>query len=179
MFSKATSLGLSAAGLGGELDLDLFNQKKGPMHIGVKAQSIDLSELPGVRETINLPITGTFEMSMDLASRPDYADADGTLSFKCKNCVLGDSRTPLKVEGNPLLSGGSPCPGCDSARYKSRSRRCRKGRRQAAGSRGEIARRRPGARAEIQLHDPLPMSALAFAALPSGDTFLKARTSCS
>ena len=65
-------------------------------------------------------------------------DADGTLSFKCKSCVLGDGKTPLKVEGNPLLSGGLTLPKVRLGDLVGRVVD-RKGRRQAAGGRGEVA----------------------------------------
>ena len=174
MFSKATSLGISAVGLGGDLDLDLFNQKKGPMHVGVKAQSIDLSELPGVRETINLPITGTFEMSMDLSSKTGrYADADGTLSFKCKNCVLGDGKTPLKVEGNPLLSGGLTLPKVRLGDLVGRVV-IEKGVAKLQGVEAKSPDGDLALEGEIQLHDPLPMSTLAlYLRFRLSDTFLK------
>jgi len=174
MFSKATSLGISAAGLGGDLDLDLFNQKKGPMHVGVKAQSIDLSELPGVRETINLPITGTFEMSMDVSSKTGrYADADGTLSFKCKNCVLGDGKTPLKVEGNPLLSGGLTLPRVRLGDLVGRVV-IEKGVAKLQGVEAKSPDGDLALEGEIQLHDPLPTSTLAlYLRFRLSDAFLK------
>jgi type II secretion system protein N len=111
IFSKSSSMGVTANGLGGVVGIDIDNQKKGPFHIIIRGKAIDMSELPGVRESINLPLTGTLDLSLDLASKTGhYADADGTLSFKCAGCVLGDGKTPLKVEGNPLLAGGLTLP---------------------------------------------------------------------
>ena len=106
MFSKATtSLGLAATGLGGELDLDLFNQKKGPMHIGIKAQSIDLSELPGVRETINLPITGTFEMSLDAGVE------DRTLRRRRRHAVVQVQELRARRRQDAAQGRGQPAAG--------------------------------------------------------------------
>jgi type II secretion system protein N len=161
MLTKATSLDIGASGLGGDVGIDLFNQKKGPMHVAIKAHAIDLAELPGVRETINLPLTGTFEMSLDVSSKTGrYADADGSLSFKCKNCVLGDGRTPLKVEGNPLLSGGLTLPrvrlGDLVGRVSIEKGTARLQGVEAKSPDGDLA-----LEGEVQLHDPLPTSTLA------------------
>jgi type II secretion system protein N len=161
MLTNATSLGIGASGLGGDVGIDLFNQKKGPMRVAIKAHAIDLAELPGVRETINLPLTGTFEMSLDVSSKTGrYSDADGSLSFKCKNCVLGDGKTPLKVEGNPLLSGGLTLPrvrlGDLVGRVSIEKGTARLQGVEAKSPDGDLA-----LEGEIQLHDPLPTSTLA------------------
>jgi type II secretion system protein N len=161
MLTKATSLGIGASGLGGDFGIDLFNQKKGPMRVAIKAHAIDLAELPGVRETINLPLTGTFEMLLDISSKTGrYSDADGSLSFKCKNCVLGDGKTPLKVEGNPLLSGGLTLPrvrlGDLVGRVSIEKGTARLQGVEAKSPDGDLA-----LEGEIQLHDPVPTSTLA------------------
>jgi type II secretion system protein N len=174
LLSKATSLGIAASGLGGDLDIDLFNQKKGPMHVAVKAHAIDLSELPGVRETINLPITGTFEMSLDVASKTGrYADADGSLSFKCKNCVIGDGKTPLKVEGNPMLAGGLTLPRVRLGDLVGRVS-IEKGTAKLQGVEAKSPDGDLALEGEIQLHDPLPTSTLAlYLRFRLSDPFLK------
>jgi len=174
LLSKATSLGIAASGLGGDIGIDLFNQKKGPMHVAIKAQSIDLSELPGVRETINLPLTGTFEMSLDVASKTGrYADAEGSLSFKCKNCVLGDGKTPLKVEGNPLLSGGLTLPRIRLGDLVGRVS-IEKGTAKLQGVEAKSPDGDLALEGEIQLHDPLPTSTLAlYLRFRLSDPFLK------
>ncbi len=162
MLSKATSLGIAATGLGGELGPRSLQPEEGAdAHRASRRTSIDLSELPGVRETINLPITGTFEMSLDLSSKTGrYADADGTLSFKCKNCVLGDGKTPLKVEGNPLLSGGLTLPRVRLGDLVGRVA-IEKGVAKLQGVEAKSPDGDLALEGEIQLHDPLPTSTLA------------------
>ncbi len=161
MLTKATSLDIGASGLGGDVGIDLFNQKKGPMHVAIKAHAIDLAELPGVRETINLPLTGTFEMSLDVSSKTGrYSDADGSLSFKCKNCVIGDGKTPLKVEGNPLLSGGLTLPRVRLGDLVGRVA-IEKGVAKLQGVEAKSPDGDLALEGEIQLHDPLPTSVLA------------------
>jgi type II secretion system protein N len=82
-----------------------------PFSLEVSARDVDMSQLPGIRETLNLPVTGTLKLDLDLASATGhYANAKGELSFTCTACVLGDGKTPLRIEGNPFLGGGLTLP---------------------------------------------------------------------
>ena len=111
LLGSAPAVEIDATAFGGEIVLAQKSVKKGPFSIGVKLSSVNLAELPGVRETINLPLAGTLAFDMDIASSSGrFADAAGQISFRCESCVLGDGRTPLRVEGNPFLAGGLTLP---------------------------------------------------------------------
>ena len=160
MLSKTTSMGVDAAAMGGQIGVDFDNQKKGPFRASIRGKSIDLSEIPGVRESVNLPLTGTLEISMDIASASGrYADADGSVSFKCSNCVLGDGKTPLKVEGNPLLAGGLTLPKVRLGDLVGRVAIV-KGNAKLEGVEAKSPDGDLALEGDIQLHDPLPMSTL-------------------
>jgi type II secretion system protein N len=85
--------------------------KKGPFRVEITARDVSLAEVPGIREAINLPVTGTLKLDLDLASPTGkFANTKGDVSFLCGACVLGDGKTPLKVEGNAFLGGGLTLP---------------------------------------------------------------------
>ena len=70
-----------------------------------------MAEIPGVKETINMPLTGKLKLELELASETGrYADANGFMTITCAECVAGDGKTPLKVAGNAFLSGGLTLP---------------------------------------------------------------------
>jgi type II secretion system protein N len=113
LLTSGSSSDVTVAAFGGEIEIEQESAgtKKGPFTTEIRASGIDMSEVPGVKETINLPLSGTFELSLDLHSTTGkYADANGSISFKCAACVLGDGKTPLKVEGNAFLGGGLTLP---------------------------------------------------------------------
>src|SRR5262249_12159122 len=82
--------------------------KKGGFRTEVDARGVKMAELPGVKEAINLPLSGTLKLELDVASDTGkYADAHGTINFTCADCVVGDGKTPIVVPGSPFLAG---CP---------------------------------------------------------------------
>jgi type II secretion system protein N len=111
--SRSYAIALRA--FGGQVDIDQTgtpgNSKKTPFRTSVQASGVAMSELPGVKETINLPLGGTLRLDIDLKSETGrYADANGEISFTCSDCVLGDGKTPVKVTGNAFLAGGLTLP---------------------------------------------------------------------
>jgi type II secretion system protein N len=85
--------------------------KKGPFELKIKARDVKMGELPGVRDTINLPLSGVAKLDLDLASESGkLAEAKGEITLSCDNLVIGDGKTPLKVAGNPFLAGGLTLP---------------------------------------------------------------------
>jgi len=174
VLAKKTALGVDAVGFGGEIDLDLASEKKGPFHYGLRAKTIDLSEIPGVRESINLPLTGKLEVTMELASTSGrFSEADGVLSFKCSGCVLGDGKTPLKVEGNPLLAGGLTLPKVRLGDLVGRVAVV-KGNAKLEGVEAKSPDGDLALEGDIQLHDPLPNSTMTlYLRFRLSDTFLK------
>jgi type II secretion system protein N len=104
---------VSLDAFGGHIDLSQSGSlgKKAPFRVEVSVRDVKLSDVPGIRESLNLPVTGTLGLEVDLATPTGkLATSKGALSFSCAACVLGDGKTPLKVEGNPFLGGGLTLP---------------------------------------------------------------------
>jgi type II secretion system protein N len=88
-----------------------IGKKGGPFRTELVAHDIDLAEIPGVKEAINMPIAGKLKVELEIASESGrYADASGHLTIACNDVVAGDGKTPLKVAGNPFLAGGLTLP---------------------------------------------------------------------
>ncbi|HET6148053.1 MAG TPA: type II secretion system protein GspN [Polyangia bacterium] len=174
LVSKKTAMGVDAAAFGGKIDVDIDSQKKGPFRYTIRSRSVDLAEIPGVRESINLPLTGKLEVTMDLASATGhYNDADGALSFKCSGCVLGDGKTPLKIEGNPLLAGGLTLPKVRLGDLVGRVAVV-KGNAKLEGVEAKSPDGDLALEGDIQLHDPLALSTMTlYLRFRLSDTLLK------
>ena len=100
------SYSISASVFGGDLDVRT-RIGKDDLAVGARASEIDLSELPWVKQAINLPMAGKLDLSLDLElpkQRP--SEAKGSLSWTCTACVLGDGKAKLTIAGNPLLAEG-------------------------------------------------------------------------
>jgi type II secretion system protein N len=113
LFGAAVPTTIELDAFGGHVELSQSGEpgKKGPFRLEITARGVDVSKIPGVRESINLPLTGTFKLDLDLASATGkLADAKGTISFLCEACTAGDGKSPIKVEGNPFLGGGLTLP---------------------------------------------------------------------
>jgi type II secretion system protein N len=113
IFTSTPSTTITLEAFGGRIELTQSGApgKKGPFSIELTARGVDASKIPGVRESINLPLTGTLKLDVDLASATGrFADAKGTISFLCEACAAGDGKSPIKVEGNPFLGGGLTLP---------------------------------------------------------------------
>jgi type II secretion system protein N len=113
IFSSAPPFTISLDAFGGHVELSQKGApgKKGPFRVELVARGVEASEIPGVRETINLPLSGTLKLDLDLESATGrFATSKGTISFSCEGCVAGDGKAPLKIEGNPFLGGGLTLP---------------------------------------------------------------------
>ncbi len=109
--AKTTTVVLEA--FGGQVEIVQTGApgKKGPFELKVRARGVDLGEIPGVRDAINLPLAGTAKLDMQIASASGkLAEANGEITLACDGVVLGDGKTPLKVAGNPFLAGGLTLP---------------------------------------------------------------------
>lgn len=101
---------VSAETLGGEINVDV-DQGKARDLVNIKTQRISMAELPGVKEAINLPLAGNLDLSVDLSlPQRKAAQTEGSVSWTCASCVVGDGKEKLKVPGNPLLAEGITIP---------------------------------------------------------------------
>jgi type II secretion system protein N len=166
LFTSSFPFALTAEAMGGRIRLD---QDGTPGKVGkvgttggfrteLSAREIDASLIPGVRETINMPISGKLTLEMELASETGrYADANGVITISSEDIVAGDGKTPLKVAGNPFLAAGLTLPRTRIGNLGGRiAIEKGTGRLQGVESKspdGEIA-----LEGEIILHDPLPQS---------------------
>jgi type II secretion system protein N len=108
--SGENAYSLSADALGGEIDID-WQGSKTKSAIKVKTEDLAMAQLPGVREAINLPLAGKLGLTMDLALPTNRTgETNGTISWTCAGCEIGDGKAKLKVAGNPMLAEGLSLP---------------------------------------------------------------------
>lgn len=101
---------VAAEALGGEVDLDVGVAKTGG-EFRARASGIGLGELPWVKQAINLPLAGTLNLNIDLATpNHRYAESNGAIGWKCSGCAIGDGKSKLQVKNNPLLAEGISLP---------------------------------------------------------------------
>ncbi|HVV53316.1 MAG TPA: type II secretion system protein GspN, partial [Polyangia bacterium] len=113
LLSSQKTYTISLEAFGGQIDVTQTGTagKKGPFELTVRARDVNLADLPGVRDAINLPLAGKAKLDLHLASASGkLAEANGEISLSCDNVVIGDGKTPLKVAGNPFLAGGLTLP---------------------------------------------------------------------
>jgi type II secretion system protein N len=172
--SKTTTIAMDAFGGHVEITQTGTPGKKGPFELHVHARDVKMGELPGVRDAINLPLSGVAKIDLDLSSESGkLAEASGEITLSFDNLVIGDGKTPLKVAGNPFLSGGLTLPrvrlddfGGHVAIEKGLAKL------QEIGGKspdGEVA-----LEGEVTLRDPLPNSTVnAYLRFKLADAFLK------
>ncbi|HEY0709817.1 MAG TPA: type II secretion system protein GspN [Polyangia bacterium] len=96
--------------MGGQIDADVAIEKKRAVN-KVTARDLAMSDMPGVRQAINLPLAGTLNLDLDLVSpNQRNAEANGSLNWKWAGMVLGDGKEKLKIAGNPLMAEGISLP---------------------------------------------------------------------
>jgi type II secretion system protein N len=113
LFSPSPSFDLSLDAFGGRIDFAQSGSpgRKGPFKIEISARDVNMSELPGVREALNLPLAGKLKAELEIASPTGrFSNAKGALSLLVAGLVVGDGKSPLRVEGNPFLGGGLTLP---------------------------------------------------------------------
>jgi type II secretion system protein N len=176
LLSSTKSFTVSLEAFGGRIELAQTGApgKKGPYEFAVKARDVKMSELPGVRESLNVPLTGTAKLDLKIASETGkMADAQGEATFACDGCAVGDGKTPLKVASNPFLAGGLTLPRLRLGEFGGHIA-IDKGlaKLQEIGGRspdGEVA-----LEGDVSLHDPLPSSTVnAYLRFKLSDAFLK------
>ena len=180
LLSSNKTVTVSLEAFGGRIDMTQTgaltgnSTKKRLFELAVKARGVKMSELPGVREALNIPLAGTAKLDLKITSETGkLAEADGEATFSCDGCVVGDGKTPLKVAGNPFLAGGLTLPRLRLGDFGGQVS-IQKGlaRLQEIGGRspdGEVA-----LEGEIALHDPPPQSTVnAYLRFKLSDSFLK------
>ena len=174
LLSSTSDMGVHADLFGGHLSFDQEVVKKGRFALALKASSINIAEIPGVKESINLPLGGTLQMTMDLTSATGkYADANGSITFKCEGCVVGDGKSPLRIEGNPFLGGGLTLPKVRLGDLVGRVA-VEKGTAKLQGVEAHSPDGEVTIEGDVQLHDPLPTSNVTlFIHFKLSDPFLK------
>jgi len=172
--SHGESFDVVARGLGGEITLAGTVPKKGPFKIDLSAKDIALAQLPGVRETLNLPLTGAMTVTVHLESATGkYADTHGEIEFKCGSCVVGDGKTAAKLGSNPFLAAGLTLPRVRLGELAGRMV-VEKGIAKAQGIAIKSADAEVTLDGEAVLRDPLPSSTLNFyVRFKLGDALLK------
>ncbi len=176
LLSSSKTITVSLEAFGGHIDVTQTGAagKKGPFELQIRAHDVRLGDLPGVRDAINLPLSGTAKLDLSILSPSGkLAEANGEITLSCDNVVIGDGKTPLKVAGNPFLSGGLTLPKLrldDFGGHVAIDKGLAKLQEIAGKSRdGEVA-----LEGEVTLRDPLPTSTVnAYLRFKLSDAFLK------
>jgi len=176
LLSSSKTITISLEAFGGHIDITQTGApgKKGPFELQVRAHDVRLGDLPGVRDAINLPLAGTAKVDLNiLAPSGKLAEANGEITLSCDNVIIGDGKTPLKVAGNPFLSGGLTLPKLrldDFGGHIAIDKGLAKLQEITGKSRdGEVA-----LEGEVTLRDPLPTSTVnAYLRFKLSDAFLK------
>jgi len=176
VFSSAKTFNVALDAFGGHVDITQTGSpgKKGAFELSVRARNVNLGELPGVRDALNLPLAGTAKLDLRIASPSGkMAEAAGEITLSCDGVVIGDGKTPLKVAGNPFLAGGLTLPKLrldDFGGHVAINKGLAKLQEIGGKSRdGEVA-----LEGEVTLRDPLPNSTVnAYLRFKLSDAFLR------
>jgi type II secretion system protein N len=97
-------------GFGGEIDADVKIGKDDASVEG-NVSEIDLAEIPWVKSAINLPMSGKFDLKLNLAvPKQRLSESKGSLSWECTGCAIGDGKAKLVIASNPMLAEGLGLP---------------------------------------------------------------------
>lgn len=148
---------LSAEALNGDIGLD-YRGSKSRAQVRVKGRELAMSELPGVKEAINLPLAGKLDLDVDVSTVPNrMAETHGTLGWTCAGCAIGDGKAKLKVAGNPMLSEGLSVPQIQLGDFSGKLA-IEKGIAHLRGVQAKSLDGEVSIEGEIRLIDPLPSS---------------------
>jgi len=176
--SHGEAFDVVAHGLGGQITFQGSMPRKGPFKVDLDARDIALGQLPGVREQLNLPLTGALTLTARLESATGkFADTHGEIEFKCATCTVGDGKTAAKLGSNPFLAAGLTLPRVRLGDLAGRIV-VEKGIAKAQGIAIKSADAEVTLDGEAVLRDPLPSSTLNFyLRFKLGDSLLKAAPS--
>jgi type II secretion system protein N len=98
----------SADTLGGDIDVD-WEGSKTKSRLAVKSRELAMADLPGVKETLNIPLAGKLGVKLDVDMPGNrLGAAGGSVSWTCAGCVIGDGKSKLKIPG--ILQEGLSLP---------------------------------------------------------------------
>ena len=104
------AISVSAEVFGGDIDADV-KIGKNEASVDSSLSDIDLSELPWVKNLINLPTSGKLDVKLNLVMpKQRMSESKGSLHWECTACALGDGKAKLIIAGNPLLAEGLGLP---------------------------------------------------------------------
>lgn len=166
------SVSVSAETMGGDIEIEWrasrLDGQKSEGRLRIDARSLAMADLPGIQETINLPLAGMLGMTIDLKVpmigtglnvRPLWNEASGSVSWKCEACSIGDGKAKLKIAGNPLFAEGLSLP-----RLRLGDLAGKLAIEKGIGKFQAVQARSPDGEliveGEMRLADPLPLSAL-------------------
>lgn len=89
-----------------------FTRSDEDSSLKLEVEELPLYSVPKLQQSMNAPLRGLFGASIDL-TLPDnkFGDANGTLSIRCSECVVGDGETKLYVPGaKKMLAKGVTVP---------------------------------------------------------------------
>jgi type II secretion system protein N len=112
ILSGGNAVDVVVNGFGGRIALGAESRKGGPMHYRVRVDDVNLAQVPGPRESWNLPLTGVLHLFANLDAKTDrFADSNGEIEFNCAACTVGDGKAAVKFGGsNPFLAAGLTLP---------------------------------------------------------------------
>jgi type II secretion system protein N len=98
----------SADTLGGDIDVD-WEGSKTKSRLAVKSRELAMADLPGVKESLNIPLAGKLGMKLDVDMPGNrLGAAGGSVSWTCGACAIGDGKSKLKIPG--ILQEGLSLP---------------------------------------------------------------------
>ena len=173
--SHGESADVHIKGLGGEVSLRMAAPKKGPLHVDLEVKDINIAQLPGVREHLNLPLVGTLDLTVRLDSTSGrFADSHGEVRFKCGTCIVGDGKSAVKFGGgNAFLAGGLTLPRLRLGDVVGRAA-IEKGTAKLQGVESKSADAEMTLEGEVNLADPIQLSRVnAYLRFKLGDTIMR------
>jgi type II secretion system protein N len=85
-----------------------FTGTKTRNHVLVKGEGLSLTQIPGVKEAINLPLVGKLGLGIDLTITGRMGETSGHVGWSCDGCAIGDGKSKLKIAG--VLDEGLSLP---------------------------------------------------------------------
>ncbi|HXU01965.1 MAG TPA: type II secretion system protein GspN [Polyangia bacterium] len=162
LFSSSFPYSVSMDAMGGKITLDQSGApgKKGGFRTELVAHDIDAAEIPGLKEAINLPLTGKVSLDAKIASETGrFADANGHLTLACTGLAAGDGKTQLKIPSVPMLAAGLTLPRIRIGDLGGHVA-IEKGLAKLQGVESKSPDGEVALEGEIQLRDPMPSTSL-------------------